>query len=67
MYIWKNKKIRLGNHEDASKVIGVSRQWLSKICNSKVKISKTLAYCIVKYIDSESEILDYFEYVEKGE
>ena len=63
MYIWKNKKLSIRNQKEASKNIGVSSPYLSTICGRKVAISKALAYCIVKYIDINAEIEDYFEII----
>lgn len=65
MYIWKNENLCIRKQKEASKVIGVTPQWLSSICGRKVKIRKLLAYCISKYIDSNAEIEDFFEYVKK--
>ena len=60
MYIWKYKNLCIRKQKEASKIIGVTPQWLSNICGQKVKIRKLLAYCITKYIDSNAEIEDYF-------
>lgn len=65
MYIWKNKKLSVRNQKEASEKIGITPQYLSMICGGKVIISKTLAYCITKFIDSNAETEDYF--VRKGE
>lgn len=67
MYIWKYENLCIRKQKEASKIIGVSPQYLSTVCAKKIKVRKLLAYCIVKYINPEAEILDYFEYVEKGE
>ena len=64
MYLWKHKNLCLRKQQEASKVIGVTSQYLSAICGRKLTIKKTLAYCITKYIDSEAEIENYFERVE---
>lgn len=63
MYIWKYDNLCLRKQKVASSVIGVTPQWLSKICAKKVKIRQLLAYCITKYIDKEAEIEDFFERV----
>lgn len=63
MYMWKYKNIGLRNLKEASKVIGVGVQWLSNICTRRNKVKKVIAYCIVKYIDKDAEIEDYFERV----
>lgn len=67
MYVWKHENLCIRKQKEASKIIGVSPQYLSTVCAKKIKVRKLLAYCITKYIDPEAEILDYFEYVEKGE
>lgn len=67
MYIWKYENLTLRKQIEASKKIGVTRQWLCRICGRKVAIKKVLAYCIVKYIDENAEIEDFFEVVKKGE
>lgn len=64
MYIWKYKHLCLRKQKEASKAIGVTPQWLCRICGRKELIKKTLAYCITKYIDNNAEIEDYFERVE---
>lgn len=67
MYVWKNDKLRIARQNEAAIILGITRQWLSAICTGKVQIRKLMAYCITKYINPEAEILDYFEYIEKGE
>ena len=66
MYLWKYEKLSIGKQKEASKIIGVTPQYLCKICAGKKAIRKLLAYCIVKYIDSNAEIEDFFVLVEKG-
>lgn len=63
MYQWKYKNLCIRKQREAGDVIGVTPQYLSRICSKKAIIKKLLAYCIVKYIDSEAEIEDYFERV----
>ena len=65
MYVWKNEKIGIRKQHEASKTLGVTSQYLSRICGKKCTIRKLLAYCITKYIDSEAEICDYFDIVQK--
>lgn len=67
MYKWKYENLTLRKQKEASKIIGVTPQWLCNICGRKVTIRKLLAYCITKYISSEAEIEDFFDYVKKGE
>lgn len=64
MYIWKYKNLSFRDRDEPSEVIGVTPQYLSMICGRKVKIRKTLAYCIVKFLNEEAEIEDFFERVE---
>lgn len=64
MYIWKNKNLSIRNQKEASERIGITPQYLSMICGRKVFISKTLAYCITKFIDSTAETEDFF--IKKG-
>lgn len=64
MYIWKYKNLCLRKQKEASKAIGVTPQWLCRICARKQKIRQVLAYCIAKYIDNNAEIEDFFERVE---
>lgn len=40
--------------------IGITPTYLSLILNNKKECKKTVAYCIVKAIDSNAEINDYF-------
>ena len=63
MYMWKNKNLTIRDQKNASKSIGITSPYLSTICGRKVAISKTLAYCIVKFIDINAEIEDYFELI----
>lgn len=61
MYMWKFKNLCIRKQREASKVIGVTPQYLSNICGRRMTINKRLAYFITKYIDSEAEIEDFFE------
>lgn len=40
--------------------IGITPQFLSQILNGKRTCSKTVAYCVVKCLDNEKEVEDYF-------
>lgn len=42
-------------------MVGISTNYLSQILNNKKNCKKTVAYCIVKAIDSNAEINDYFD------
>ena len=48
---------------EASKVIGITREYLSYIMNRSKTCSKPVAYCIAKFLNEESEISDYFDRV----
>lgn len=63
MYILKQDVGVKINQTIASEVIGLSQPTLSNILNRKVACRKVTAYCIVKYIDDEANIEDYFEKV----
>ena len=63
MYLWKNKNLNIRGQGIASKTIGITPQYLSRVCSRKTTIRKLLAYSITKYIDSNAEIEDYFERV----
>lgn len=65
MYILKeNVNVKM-NQTIASEVIGLSQPTLSNILNRKVACRKVVAFCIVKYINENAEIEDYFD--KKGE
>jgi hypothetical protein len=67
MYILKEDSNIKINQTIASEVIGLSQPTLSNILNRKVACRKVVAFCIVKYIDDNANIEDYFELVKKGE
>lgn len=61
MYILKeNVEIRM-NQTIASEVIGLAQPTLSNILNRKVACRKVVAFSIVKYLDDEAKIEDYFK------
>jgi plasmid maintenance system antidote protein VapI len=64
MYIWKFKNLCIRNQQEAGQVIGVTPQYICYICGRKNKINKRLAYFIVKYIDENAEVEDFFEKVD---
>lgn len=53
------------NQREIAEKVGITEFTLSRIINEKQATQKTTAYCIVKAIDSNAEIQDYF--VRKGE
>lgn len=65
MYVLKeDAKISI-NQTIASEVIGIAQPTLSNILNRKVACRKVVAFSIVKYIDENAEIEDFFD--KKGE
>lgn len=65
MYILKENVDVKMNQTIASEVIGLSQPTLSNILNRKVACRKVVAFCIVKYINENAKIEDYFD--KKGE
>lgn len=65
MYILKEGVMTKINQSIACEVIGITQPTLSNILNRKVACRKVVAFSIVKYIDENAEIEDYFE--KKGE
>lgn len=62
MYLFKDKNVAITyNKVQMAKVIGLTPDTLRKIINGKQKCSKLTAYCITKFLNSEAEILDYFD------
>ena len=65
MYIWKYDNLCIKNQIQAGKEIGLTRQYLCRICAKKTHVKKTIAYCITKYINEDAEIEDFFIKIEK--
>lgn len=65
MYIAITEKFKNINQKNISKIIGITEFTMSRIINKKQNTSKMTAYCIVKAIDENAEIQDYF--IKKGE
>ena len=65
MYILKEGVELKLNQTTACEVIGLSQPTLSNILNRKVSCRKVVAFSIVKYINKEAEIEDYFIKIEK--
>ena len=63
MYLLKEDANVKINQTIASEVIGITQPCLSNILNRKVACRKVVAFCIVKYLDMDAEIEDYFEKV----
>lgn len=64
MYLFLAKKGFRIKQKNLTEIVGVSESFLSKVINRKRKCSKTLAYAISKALNSEAEILDYFERID---
>ena len=63
----KEKKKELLNKKTIKSVaieVGITRPFLTCVLNRKKSCSKLVAYCIVKCLDENAEILDYFDYSE---
>lgn len=65
MYTAITEKFKNINQKNISKIIGITEFTMSRIINKKQNTSKMTAYCIVKAIDENAEIQDYF--IKKGE
>lgn len=62
MYVFKDKQIaELYNKVKMAKIVGIHPNTLRNVLNKGVPCSKLMAYCITKFLNSEAEILDYFE------
>lgn len=61
---WITRKVTI-NKTIASEVIGITRPHLTNILNGKIGCTKPVAFCIVKYLDADAEIEEYF--IKKGE
>lgn len=62
MYKFKDKTIAsMYNKEQMAKVVGLNADTLRRVINGKQECSKLVAYCITKFLNSESEIENYFE------
>ena len=66
MYRYKDDINITINQKKASEVLGFAQPTLSNILNRKVCCKKSTAYAITKYINSNFEIEDLFDRVEKG-
>lgn len=58
-------KVSIINQSELARKVGINQATLNRIFNQKQNCSKVLAYAIVKAINENNEILDYFEL--KGE
>ena len=66
MWTFKDKEVaKAYNKVQMAKIIGLNPDTLRRVINGKQDCSKLVAYCITKFLNSESEINDYFK--KKGE
>lgn len=65
MYLFRDKNVAITyNKVQMAKVVGLNPDTLRRIINGKQTCSKLTAYCITKFLDSEAEIINYFDRVE---
>lgn len=65
MYQFKDiSKITIINQSGLARKIGIAQSTLNRILNKKQNCSKLMAYAIVKTINENAEIEDYF--IKKG-
>lgn len=70
MYIIKDQTIeKIKNYKQKyiAFTIGLHPATLSNIVCKKPILEKKVAYCLTKFLDSEKEIEDFFEYVERDQ
>ena len=61
MYELKNKNdILIFNQTELAKKVGIDKGTLCRVFNKKQRCSKIMAYAIVKSINENAEIEDYF-------
>lgn len=65
MYRAITDKFKIIKQREIAKMVGITEPTLSRIINNKQNTSKMTAYCIVKSINGDAKIEDFFE--EKGE
>lgn len=61
MYIAKTEQFKNIRQREIAKKVGITEETLSRVINRKQATTKTTAFCIVKMIDVNAEIEDYFE------
>lgn len=65
MYMFRDKSVAITyNKVQMAKVVGLNPDTLRRVINGKQTCSKLVAYCITKFLNSEAEIIDYFDRVE---
>ena len=63
MYKAITEKFNEIKQREIAEKVGITEFTMSRIINQKQNTSKTTAYCIVKMINENAEIQDYFEKV----
>ncbi len=61
MYYFKKDIVNIFNQSAIAREVGLAIETINRIFNRKQGCSKTTAYCIVKIINENAEIEDYFE------
>ena len=61
MYKAITEKFKNIKQREIAKKVGITEETMSRIVNQKQNTSKTTAYCIVKMINENAEIEDYFK------
>ena len=68
MFLLKDvEKVAIINQSELARKVGVNQATLNRIFNKKQTCSKLMAYAIVKSINENAEVEDYFNYVKRGE
>jgi plasmid maintenance system antidote protein VapI len=63
MYQAITEKFNKIKQKEVAEKVGITEFTMSRIINKKQNTTKTTAYCIVKMIDENAEITDFFEKV----
>ena len=63
MYKAITEKFNEIKQKEIAEKVGITEYTISRIINQKQNTSKTTAYCIVKMINENAEIEEYFEKV----
>lgn len=63
----KIDKVSIIKQSELARKIGINQSTLNRIFNQKQNCSKLMAYAIVKSINENNEISDYFENTKKGQ
>ena len=61
MYYFKTEIDNIFNQSAIARKVGITVETINRIFNRKQGCSKMTAYCIVKTINENAEIEDYFE------